>query len=105
MKTYRELTEDQREQADKIPYLLGSAIDEPIFDVRGGQIYCVHTMLRSHFYAGDWGYFCYECRQAIPASTSHIVCSQSFIYPVHTREDAEKLVSLKTLREQLENEE
>lgn len=103
MKTYRELNEEQRQQADQMPYLLGASIDDSIFALKDGEVVAVNTRVRETAYARGWGHFCFECREAFPAETQHLGCSMLHIYPVHTQEQAKTLAEQRTLREQLES--
>src|SRR5690554_224470 len=103
LKTYRELNDEQRQHADRMPYLLGASIDDPIFTVKDGEVVAVNTRAREIAYAGGWGYFCFECREAFSAEIQHTSCSMRYIYPVHTLEQANLLAGQKTLREQLES--
>lgn len=99
--SYQELTDEQRQQADALPYLLGRSIDEPLFTLRDGKPVAVNAIAEDQPYYGDYGYFCYECRVAMRKDEEHL-CSGTgqFIYPVRTQEQAEARMALKTLREQ-----
>jgi len=99
-KNYLELTEEQKLKADKLYYLLGKDITEPLFSIRNNQVIATKTIFQEGPYEGDWGSFCYACRTGVPTGQVHeCQISNKFIYPIRLESDLDRLLTEKTLRE------
>ncbi len=100
--TYRQLNSDQREHADTLVYLLGKSLDAPIFIVDDEKtVSAVCSIVMDQVYSDTWGYFCYDHRVAFEKDAARC-CDGMNVYPVRRKEQADYLLSLKTLREQLD---
>ncbi len=99
--TYRQLNNDQRAHADTLVYLLGKGLDDPIFIADDEKtVSAVCNIARDQVYSDTWGFFCYDHRVAFEKDAAGC-CDGMNIYPVRRQDQADYLLSLKTLREQL----
>lgn len=99
-KSYAQLTDAQRIEADKHHHLLGKKIDEPLFWFAGERVMSVNSIAHRGGLEGDWGDFCYECHAATPKGQQHEGCTGRYVYPIKSKEQIDELLALKTLREQ-----